>query len=372
MSDLEHIQKIYSFSSAPVAVADKKLNIIWANNAAVAMYPSLAMPDGFRSVVSDCGALLEKLTEEKSLTFQPDSLLFSDASIFLTYLDDSALILINMPPLGTDNSRSSILSDKVTASFSNQFRSPLTIIFSAISSISRQLKKSGTSETSPVFDSLRMINKNCYNILKNCNNIVMYNRFKNSDTEYAFQRVSVSEYFGELFKALSVFTNSLYIPLEVNLEESTDILCDPDKLSLVFINLIANSCKFTRASNKITVSSKKIGNRIAFTVSDLGCGMSEDVLSHAFDPFFSYDPNMRHVASAGLGLTISKLIITAHSGTIAVESKENSGTKVVFSIPVCTEKSSPLKLSCPSADYLSDRFSNLFIHMSEISNCPMP
>lgn len=372
-SDLEYIEKLYSQSTAPVAVADKKLNIIWTNNAAATLYPSLTMPDGFIFINSDTDKISAQLFDKKSLTITSDSFLFSGALISLTYIEQSALVLINFSPVSQEDYKTAVSNDKAISSFSNQFRSPLTIIFSALSSISRQLQKDGIQKNKAVFDSLRTVNRSCYNILKNCNNIVMFNKYKTASIQSDFQRVSVKNYFSELFKAVSVFTNALYIPLEINLEENVDIICDPDKIGLVFINLIANCCKFTRPSNKITICAKKSGERMVFTVSDLGCGMSEHVLTHAFDAFFSYDPKMQYCSSAGLGLTIAKLIITEHHGTIAIESKENVGTKIIFSLPICgeNEKNIPLKFSAPSSDYLSDKFSDLFIHMSETSNCPM-
>ncbi len=61
-------------------------------------------------------------------------------------------------------------------------------------------------------------------------------------------------------------------------------------------------------------------------ISDTGIGMSQDVLNHAFEPFFSSKSN-----GTGMGLANVKKIIELHNGNIKIESTEGKGTKVIIS-----------------------------------------
>jgi signal transduction histidine kinase len=66
---------------------------------------------------------------------------------------------------------------------------------------------------------------------------------------------------------------------------------------------------------------------IQIEVSDTGTGMSQEVISHAFDPFFSAKSG-----GTGLGLTNVKRIIELHNGKVDIDSVENQGTKVTIKL----------------------------------------
>jgi len=63
-------------------------------------------------------------------------------------------------------------------------------------------------------------------------------------------------------------------------------------------------------------------------VEDTGQGMTKEVLSHIFVPFYSFSKG-----GTGLGLVIVKNIVEAHEGTIQVESRIKKGTRVEIRIP---------------------------------------
>ncbi|HGE72087.1 TPA: hypothetical protein ENX78_14715 [Candidatus Poribacteria bacterium] len=67
----------------------------------------------------------------------------------------------------------------------------------------------------------------------------------------------------------------------------------------------------------------EINNEIAIEVSDTGFGMSEEVLRHVYDPFFSAKSG-----GTGLGLTNVKRILDLHNADIQIDSVEGQGTNV--------------------------------------------
>jgi signal transduction histidine kinase len=74
---------------------------------------------------------------------------------------------------------------------------------------------------------------------------------------------------------------------------------------------------------------------VACRVSDTGMGMSSEDQSEVFAKFFRTSSVRRTaIPGVGLGLPISKAIVEAHGGTIAVESKLGHGTTFTFRVPV--------------------------------------
>jgi signal transduction histidine kinase len=114
--------------------------------------------------------------------------------------------------------------------------------------------------------------------------------------------------------------------------------CDPElplimgsqeQLQQVFTNLFINAIEATKPGGSITVLTKKDKDRAIIKVIDTGSGMSPDVVSKIFKPFFT----TKQDRSTGIGLIISKKIIEAHKGTISVESEEGKGTTFTISFP---------------------------------------
>ncbi|MGN6398849.1 MAG: tetratricopeptide repeat-containing sensor histidine kinase [Flavisolibacter sp.] len=81
----------------------------------------------------------------------------------------------------------------------------------------------------------------------------------------------------------------------------------------------------------VSVSTKKIENKVQIEVRDNGNGIPQNVVDKIFQPFFTTKPTGE---GTGLGLSLSYDIIKAHGGEIKVESKEDEGTEFVIQIPV--------------------------------------
>lgn len=128
------------------------------------------------------------------------------------------------------------------------------------------------------------------------------------------------------------------ITLTTEITGSTDMLmisADPDRLSQVLNNLVANAVRYTPTGGKITlkVNGEKSGVRIA--VEDTGSGIAEEDLPFVFDRFWKADQSRsRHEGTgSGLGLAIARQLVQAHGGNITVESKIGQGTRFIIQIP---------------------------------------
>ena len=111
----------------------------------------------------------------------------------------------------------------------------------------------------------------------------------------------------------------------------TAIDADPARIEQVLDNLISNAIKFTPAGGTITIAARALDNEVEFSVSDTGCGLSEDALTHVFDRLWQGGADRRGV---GLGLAIAKAIVGAHGGRIWATSTVGSGSTFSFALPV--------------------------------------
>lgn len=110
---------------------------------------------------------------------------------------------------------------------------------------------------------------------------------------------------------------------------SPPIAADPDLLSAVFLNLLLNAVQATGGRGRIAIG---LGSRDRFGVveiADDGPGIPDAVRLKLFRPFFSTKPG-----GSGLGLATARRILEEHGGTIAIESPDGGGTRVVVQVPV--------------------------------------
>ncbi|MBN2965024.1 HAMP domain-containing histidine kinase [Sulfurospirillum sp. T05] len=129
------------------------------------------------------------------------------------------------------------------------------------------------------------------------------------------------------------------IDLHVNDLENTPVLCDELLLQQVFFNLIENAIKYSPKDTTITLSLTRTPTHAKLVVSDNGPGVSEDKIAHLFDRFYRCDEaRSRNVQGYGLGLSIAKQIILAHTGTITAHNHATSGLVVVVTLPLATNK----------------------------------
>ena len=95
-------------------------------------------------------------------------------------------------------------------------------------------------------------------------------------------------------------------------------------LEIVWNNLLSNAIKFTDQGN-IKISLKVENSFAKISISDSGCGISENIGERIFDKFFQADSSHSHEGN-GLGLSMVKKVIEILGGQITVESELNIGT----------------------------------------------
>ncbi|MEC4003874.1 ATP-binding protein [Flavobacterium sp. SUN052] len=139
------------------------------------------------------------------------------------------------------------------------------------------------------------------------------------------------------FKEIALENNNTFI-IDIDSSIPENIICDPTKLSQIFINLINNSLKFTKNGNvKLIARLESIEDtkiQVLFKISDNGIGIPDDKQAEIFDSFSqgSIEINRKY-GGTGLGLSIVKRLIELLGGNIQLNSKVGLGTTFFFVLP---------------------------------------
>ena len=145
--------------------------------------------------------------------------------------------------------------------------------------------------------------------------------------------------------AAKAFAKNIGLGCYVEPDVPQMITADPGRLRQVLLNLIGNAVKFTDTGGVLlTVARARSETRdcICFTVADTGPGLREEDMERIFEEFEQSDGTSTRVhGGAGLGLAISKRLVTAMGGTISVSSRLGEGSEFVLEIPAVAATEPP-------------------------------
>lgn len=115
-----------------------------------------------------------------------------------------------------------------------------------------------------------------------------------------------------------------------DMEPDIKILCDVEKWERVIDNLFRNAINYCYPETEIVLTLEQQDSLACMKISNAGRTIPQDKLSRLFDQFFRLDSSRdSSTGGAGLGLAITKEIVTLHGGEIAVESKNEVTTFTV-------------------------------------------
>lgn len=190
----------------------------------------------------------------------------------------------------------------------HEIMNSLTPIISISETMSNPLPTSQRGGESSAFE---VINRRCHSLLDFVESYRQLTRIK------APERTTFP--ISELFEDLK----ALFSPLLISPQGGEGYLyADRSQIEQVLINLIKNA--YESGATEVEVTARGEG---VICVQDNGCGMSPDVLEHAFIPFFTTKPT-----GTGIGLALCRQIILKHGGTISVESVPDKGTTITLNI----------------------------------------
>ena len=218
---------------------------------------------------------------------------------------------------------------RLYTNITHEFRTPLTVI-TGMNDLIRREPERWLTEGSEAID------RNAKVLLTLVNQMLDLSKLEAGAMPVRLIRADINgyiRYIVELFRSVAATARiSLnYTPCE----PFPVIDYDPEKVMQIVTNLISNALKFTQQTGKIEVITAIIDNKFEIRVSDNGSGIPDYYLPHIFDRFSRGEAYSTHITpGSGLGLALTKEVVTLLGGSINVESTYGSGTEFVVTLPV--------------------------------------
>ena len=242
---------------------------------------------------------------------------------------------------------------ELTAGIAHEIQNPLNFVnnFSEVSNelleeMTEQLEKGKAEEAKAIANEIKMslekINlhgKRADGIVKS---MLQHSRTSNNKKEPTDINVLADEYLRLAYHGMRAKDKSFNAALKTDYDENIGLIkIISQDIGRVILNLITNAFYAVMEKKKVhpegyeptvTVSTKKIDNKIIVNVKDNGTGIPQKALDKIFQPFFTTKPTGQ---GTGLGLSLSYDIVTkGHGGELKVETKDGECTEFSIILPV--------------------------------------
>jgi PAS domain S-box-containing protein len=224
---------------------------------------------------------------------------------------------------------------------SHELRTPLTAIRGNTSMIqdyfADQLKDPALKEM------IGDIHDSSIRLITIVNDFLNTSRLEQGKIEFKIEPVDLADLADEVLNEFKAGDAGSKVPIKLSLKPVPNVLADRDRLKEVLINLIGNAVKFTDVGSVI-VGLALDGKNVKLSVTDTGKGIpvgSQGLLFHKFQQASNNILTRDSTRSTGLGLYISKLIMTGMGGEIFLE-KSTAGKGATFTILIPVVKSAIL------------------------------
>ncbi len=171
-------------------------------------------------------------------------------------------------------------------------------------------------------------------------NILNLARIEEGRKEFVFEKTDVGALLKDIVSSIQdrVRHEGFSIELEIK-KDLPMIMMDRIAIAQAATNLIDNAVKYSGESRRVVVGSSAEGEFLTIAVRDYGIGIRKEDLDRVFERFFrGGDELTRTVKGSGLGLTLVKEIVTAHHGTVGVDSEPGKGSTFFIKLPLSHEE----------------------------------
>lgn len=215
---------------------------------------------------------------------------------------------------------------------SHEFRTPLTLILTPLSSLIRQ------QQDETLKRKLEVIYRNAERLLRLVNQLLDFRKLEMKGERLSLQMGDMVVFVHDICESFRELVEAKGIALDFRTqEEHLYMYCDQDKMYKIVSNLLSNAVKFTSGGGRITVSVSQTmrngRNCVAVSVGDTGCGMAPEDVHRIFTRFYQVDNGGKPHSGSGIGLHLVKGYVDLHGGDITVDSRTGEGSTFTVYIP---------------------------------------
>jgi len=241
--------------------------------------------------------------------------------------------------------------DKLKTQFlsmaSHELRTPLTAVSGFMQIARRRMGRLGAAtdvpqpwreEAQKADETLEMANRQAKKLARLIDELLDVSRLQQGRVEMRLAEIDLGEIVREVGERMKLLSKGHEI--ETNVEGTAPIVGDRDRIEQVFENLVGNAMKYSPENGPIKVSLHVNGANAVVSVRDHGIGIAPAEVEKIFGLFYrSPDPRADHVGGLGLGLYISREIVSRHHGRLWAERNPDAGTTFHVTLPLAHVRS---------------------------------
>ncbi len=225
------------------------------------------------------------------------------------------------------------LQDQFVAMVAHELRTPLSAMMGYVELVSRGL--AGIDESD---DRLRRFADRAvgqaHRMAELVGDLLDANRLQRGDLAYLHEPIDLAALVEEMVEVSRPLAEGTEIRVH-GITTPVEVMGDPGRLQQVVLNLLNNARQHGGAGKPIEVTLRRRGSKVMLSVRDHGPGIRRSDQEQLFTRFFRAEGSAKpRSGGLGLGLYISRQIVEAHSGTIAVRSQPGRGATFTVTLPV--------------------------------------
>jgi PAS domain S-box-containing protein len=232
------------------------------------------------------------------------------------------------------------IKDQLLSVASHELKTPLTPLLGLTQLMLRSLDRGRPPTPEQLAVNLRSIHRQATHMSELVNDLLDVSRIQAGRLELHPQSLDLIALVAEVlerFHSLQAASDPRSLRLQTSLQSLTGEW-DRPRLDQVLTNLVSNAIKYSPAGSDVTVGVERHSEWVRIVVRDQGIGIPDAERSRLFEPFYrASNASVRNYAGVGLGLHISREIVSRHGGTISVESDEGQGSTFIVDLPLRTE-----------------------------------
>lgn len=214
---------------------------------------------------------------------------------------------------------------------SHELKSPLNAVQQNLMALEFEV---GGSLTEVQKDKLGRTKNRINDLIKLINSWLKAISIDADQMKQTFAQISVKEEIVRALENVQPYAQRKDIEIVTTLNEPIPtVLGDGLSLSEAFGNIIGNAIKYSRDGSKVFIKAEEVGSDVLVSVKDEGIGIPSEDVPHIFEGFYRGKSGQAAASGHGIGLAVTRQIIEAHKGSIAVESESGKGTTFFVRLP---------------------------------------
>ena len=210
---------------------------------------------------------------------------------------------------------------------SHELRTPIAVI----QGYSRMLSRWGASDPEILSEAVEAISEESKAMQELVEKLLFLSRHDRKTLKVQKEWFSMGEVVEDMVKETRMVTTNREI--KASIIQNVSVYGDDQLLKQAIRVLIDNAIKYSDEGDTVSIGCENKNGNCVLTVEDTGRGMKKEDVDHMFERFYRSDDIRGKVEGHGLGLSIARLIILAHAGTIKVRTQYTVGTSFTIIIP---------------------------------------